>query len=116
MLASHGIDSADDVLRDSSGLRRLVSASARLRLRVWARDCARQFKFEPRNGVDPLDIRELDEKLSAQQEQWLDELARGVTRLRSLAQVVEHERQKVRSELEWAQKRLGYAEDGAQPG
>jgi DNA-binding helix-hairpin-helix protein with protein kinase domain len=110
MLESHGIDSADDVLRHAAELPRLVGADNALDLEAWATHQEKSFKFDARNGADPADVREIDRLIQAQQEQYLGVLQQGAHELQTLRLDIEQERGKTRRQLEAARSALAVAE------
>jgi DNA-binding helix-hairpin-helix protein with protein kinase domain len=110
MLASHGIDSADDVLRVAPHLWRYVSDGAAWELEAWANRQAERFHFDPASGADPANLRETDALLLAQQEQFLATLRDGERELRRLASELEARRLATRRDLQQARAQLADAE------
>jgi len=110
MLASHGIDSADDVLRRTTELPRLVDIWATRELQSWASDQVRKFSFDPARGLEPEDVREVDQLVHAQQEQFLATLDQGEKELRMLAEELQMRRESTRRDLDQARATLAEAE------
>jgi DNA-binding helix-hairpin-helix protein with protein kinase domain len=110
LLASYGIDSADDVLRNIGNLPPLIHAEAASHLRAWARALQREFRFDPTRGLEPALVQELDDELAAEQEKLMGVLAKGASKLRGVAAATEDERQDLRRELDDARRRLRIAE------
>jgi DNA-binding helix-hairpin-helix protein with protein kinase domain len=106
MLASYGIDSADDVLRNANNLPKQISSMASAELRAWARECEQNFKFDPAAGANPADVREIEELYSLQQSQLLAVLSKGGNRLQSVANQMEEERTALTIELQKARETL----------
>ena len=100
LLASFGIDSADDVLRNIMDLPTQVPYKSRERLKSWAKACERNFQFDASRGADPADIREVDEMLWSQQEQLLAKLDEGANHLRTLSNEITRQRREVERDLE----------------
>lgn len=111
MLASHGVDSADDVLRHAAELARLIGKDAARDLEAWANLQAQKFAFDPRSGVGPEDLQEVDRLMRSQQEQYAATLERGEEELRRLAEHIEGRRARVRRDLDQAQATLAAAEE-----
>jgi DNA-binding helix-hairpin-helix protein with protein kinase domain len=106
LLASFGIDSADDVLRNLTELPLQIPNKARAELKRWAHACAQNFQFDPTRGADPADLREIDELLAQQQEQLLAKLDKGAQQLQTLTEAVEKKRRHVERDLKDALSRL----------
>ena len=98
MLASHNIDSADDVLRENNQLERLVGIWNARELDAWASAQEKKFAFDATRSLDPDDVREVDQLIQAQQEQLLAELEKGEKDLRLLVREMESRRESVRRE------------------
>jgi DNA-binding helix-hairpin-helix protein with protein kinase domain len=113
MLASHGIDSADDVLRRTVDLPKLILWTKAHELEAWAREQANKFSFDPARGLDADEVREVDQLMLAQQEQHLDTLKQGEKQLWTLSQEMELKREGMRRELDRARNRLAEAEKEA---
>ncbi len=114
LLASFGIDSADDVLRNLTELPLQIPNKARAELKKWAQACARNFQFDPTRGADPADLREIDELLSQQQEQLLAQLDKGAKQLQTLTEAMEKKRLHVERDLKDALSRLETVERQAE--
>ena len=110
MLASHNIDSADDVLRENNQLERLVGIWNARELDAWASAQEKKFAFDATRSLDPDDVREVDQLIQAQQEQLLAELEKGEKDLRLLVREMESRRESVRRDIEQARATLARAE------
>jgi DNA-binding helix-hairpin-helix protein with protein kinase domain len=110
MLASHDIDSADDVLRRAGDLPGLINHMKAGQLVIWANKEAGKFSFDSQLGAPPEQLREVEQMLRLQQEQYLEILKQGEQELRRLSQEIEGDREAARRELDKARARLAEAE------
>ena len=110
LLASFGIDSADDVLRNMLDLPPQIPRKCREYLKAWAKTCERNFQFDPARGASPADIREIDELLASQQSQYLTQLEQGAKELRALSRKIADERREVQRRMYEVHTRLKAAE------
>jgi DNA-binding helix-hairpin-helix protein with protein kinase domain len=110
MLASHGIDSADDVLRRAGDLPGLINHMKASQLEIWARRQSGKFNFDAARDLEPDQLREVDQLERAQQQQYVDILQQGEQELRQLSQEIERDREAARRDLDKARARLAKAE------
>ena len=106
MLASYGIDSADDVLREHARLPNLLPAEAVEPLVEWARERELRLLAVPGLSADPSEVREIERLLADEQTRLLAILSRGETRLRDVAGEVRVERMRLRHQLDLARREL----------
>lgn len=110
MLASYGVDSADDVLREHARLPDLLPADVVPPLIEWARELEQHFLAVPGISADPADVREIERILGNEQRNLLAVLSRGEERLKDVAADMRVRRMKVRRELDVARLELEKAE------
>lgn len=115
MLASYGIDSADDVLRNIGNLPPLTHSDGAGQLRAWARELQRQFQFDSARGVEQAVLRNVDEALADEQQRLMGQLAKGASRLRAMAAEVIDERKDLREQLDGARLQLRHVELNKMP-
>jgi DNA-binding helix-hairpin-helix protein with protein kinase domain len=115
MLASHGIDSADDVLRNIGNLPGLLHPDGAGHVRAWARERQRQFQFESASGMEQSVVQHIDDTLADEQERLMGALAKGASRLRALSADIRAERQELWKQLNDARVQLRLAERNNMP-
>ena len=110
MLAAFEIETADDALRQRSGLPKTIRETAQREILAWANACARNFKFDATKGADPEDVREIDGILRKQQDQLLDSLSSGQEDLQRLSEEISARRNTTKEAIRKAQSDLAVAE------
>jgi len=109
MLAAFDIDTAAEVLARSDKMQGLVGEIARHEILGWANACARNFVFDPKQGVDPVDARQVELLLLGQQEELLEELQAGQQELERIAQEISGTRSERERELAAARNAVDIA-------
>jgi DNA-binding helix-hairpin-helix protein with protein kinase domain len=110
MLASYGIETAEDALRMSGTMDELVIEGTRDEILAWANRCAGRFRFDPGKEVDLENMTELAATYQAQEEQLLAALKAGQDDLKQLADSIAAQRSLAETELESARRALTEAQ------
>jgi DNA-binding helix-hairpin-helix protein with protein kinase domain len=110
LLASYGIETAEDALRLAPTMDELVVEGTRDEILAWAQRCAAGFRFDPSKEVDLENMTELEATYQAQHDQLLAVLKAGQDDLKQLADSIAAQRSLAETELENARRALTEAQ------
>jgi DNA-binding helix-hairpin-helix protein with protein kinase domain len=115
MLASFGIDSADDITDHALQQVPGIGPTFRARLLGWRLSLEGRFKFNPNLGIDPSEIRAIDQQIAVRKHELETQVMKGISELRQCSARVSAARQQldlsfkqVLNELAQLQADLGY--------
>ena len=110
MLASYGIETAEDALRLASTMNSLVVEGTRDEIIAWANRCADGFRFDPTKDAEAEDTRDFDIKMKAQEDLLLTRLKEGKADLKQLADDIAAQRAETDAEIQAARRAIEAAE------
>ncbi len=109
-LQSYGIETAADVSENAVLAIPGFGPAMASKLKAWRWSVERRFVFDPKKGVDPGDIADVNRKSEARRLQLERELREGPHALRQISQQIIAKREAVRPTLEYALTAVAQAE------
>jgi DNA-binding helix-hairpin-helix protein with protein kinase domain len=106
MLASYGIETAGDVLSESSEIDGMVSMAAARELIDWAHMQAANYRFDPSQPVDSREIARLDEMLGSERAVLMAKLREGPTQLAQVHEAIAAARAELKPKVDAAWRDL----------
>jgi DNA-binding helix-hairpin-helix protein with protein kinase domain len=93
MLASYGIETAADV--DESAILKIpgFGPTYTAALVAWRKECEREFRVDPNEPINPLDVAALDNQLEARRQRLISALRQGPVELQIIRQEIDRARQ-----------------------
>ena len=110
MLASYGIETAEDALRLQADMESLVLKGTFDEIIDWAQRCAAGFRFDPTKDVEGEDARDFEIKMRAQEDLLLNRLKEGEADLKQLAEDIAAQRPETEEEVQAARRAVNAAE------
>jgi DNA-binding helix-hairpin-helix protein with protein kinase domain len=110
MLASYGIETAEDALRLQTTMESLVLKGTFNEIVDWANHCAAGFRFDPAKDVEDEAVRDFEMKMSAREDLLLNRLKEGEADLRQLAEDIAAQRAETDAQIQAARQALSAAE------
>jgi DNA-binding helix-hairpin-helix protein with protein kinase domain len=111
MLASYGIETAEDALRLQSSMESLVLKGTFHEIIDWAHRCAADFRFDPNKDLEGEDLKDLEETLRMQEDRLLERLKDGEADLKQLAEDIAAQRTSADAEIRSARRAINEAEE-----
>jgi DNA-binding helix-hairpin-helix protein with protein kinase domain len=113
MLASYGIETAEDALRLQSTMQSLVLKGTHDEILDWAHRCAAGFRFDPARDADSEEMKDFDETLRVQEDRLLERLKEGEADLKQLAEDIAAQRSAAEEGVRTARHAVDEAESQA---
>jgi DNA-binding helix-hairpin-helix protein with protein kinase domain len=113
MLASYGIETAEDALRLQSTMESLVVKGTHDEILDWAHRCAAGFRFDPSKDADSDDLKDFDETIRIQESRLLERLKDGEADLKQLAEDIAAQKSATEAEIRTARHAVKEAESQA---
>jgi DNA-binding helix-hairpin-helix protein with protein kinase domain len=110
MLASYGIETAEDALRLQSTMESLVLKGTQDEIIDWAHRCAAGFRFDPARDADSEDLKDFDETIRLQEDRLLERLKDGETDLKQLAEDIAAQKTAAEDGINSARRAVNQAE------
>ncbi len=110
MLASYGIETAEDALRLQSSMESLVLKGTFNEIIDWAHRCAAGFRFDPTKDAEDEEVRDFEIKMKAQEDLLLNRLKDGEADLKQLAEDIAAQRAQTDAEIQAARRAVSAAE------
>jgi DNA-binding helix-hairpin-helix protein with protein kinase domain len=110
MLASYGIETAEDALRLQSTMESLVVKGTHDEIIDWAHRCAAGFRFDPGKDAQSEDLKDFEETVRLQEDRLLERLKDGEADLKQLADDIAAQRTAAEEEIKSAQRAVNQAE------
>jgi len=108
-LASYGIETAADVSKQKIIGIKGFGQSYAAELLKWQAALMRGFVFDPKRGIDPADISDLNRRFAIKRQQLEASLLAGIERLNQVRNGVLHQRQQMQSVVLTAAKQVAQA-------
>jgi hypothetical protein len=109
LLRCYGVEDASDIHPSRLQIKGFGPA-LRSALLVWRSSLEQTFVFDPSAGIDPADLRQLDQELALKRAALIQSLSTGPQQLRQALLPRQVERSKVFSQIDMLAKRLAQAE------
>lgn len=111
MLASYGIETAEDALRLQSTMESLVVKGTHDEIIDWAHRCAAGFRFDMKRDLESEALKDYEETARIQEDRLLERLKAGEEDLRKLALDIRLQRQSAEAEIHAARTAISEAEN-----